>query len=63
LSSEKVVTVAPEIMVYERGSTNQEELLLLACDGVWDVFSNEDAGRFFTERLKAKGEVCGLGWG
>lgn len=39
-------------MIHERGSTGKEELLLLACDGVWDVFENQDAGEFLASQLQ-----------
>ena len=47
-----MVTVCPEIMVHERGSSGTEELLLLACDGVWDVFDNQGAGEYLISRLE-----------
>ncbi|CAN0095405.1 unnamed protein product [Scytosiphon promiscuus] len=47
----QVVTSCPEIMVHERGSSGKEELLLLACDGVWDVFDNQEAGEFLVSSL------------
>ncbi|CAN0388307.1 unnamed protein product [Ascophyllum nodosum] len=50
--AEQVVTVCPEIMVHERGSSGTEELLLLACDGVWDVFDNQGAGEYLISRLE-----------
>eukprot|EP00752_Nemacystus_decipiens_P018590 g16668.t1 len=49
--AEQVVTVCPEIMVHERGSSHKEELLLLGCDGVWDVFKDQDAGEFLVSQL------------
>lgn len=53
----QVVTACPEIMIHERGSSGKEELLLLACDGVWDVLSNQDAGEFLAAEL----QDCPLG--
>lgn len=41
--SSKVIAV-PEIIVHPRHE--QDEYLLLACDGVWDVMSNEDIAKF-----------------
>ncbi|CAM9110994.1 unnamed protein product [Ascophyllum nodosum] len=49
---EQVVTVCPEVMVHERGSSGTEELLLLACDGIWDVFTSQDAGEFLLSSLE-----------
>lgn len=48
----QVVSACPEVVVHERGSSGDEELLLLACDGVWDVFENQDAGEFFISQLE-----------
>ena len=44
--------MCPEIMIHERGSSGTEELLLLACDAVWDVFTNQDAGEFLLSSLE-----------
>lgn len=65
LSSQKqVVTCCPEIMVHERGSSGKEELLLLACDGVWDVFDDQDAGEFLVSALDVPlGEVRARAFG
>lgn len=62
----QVVTADPEIMVYERGSSGgRNEFILLASDGLWDVFENLDAGNFLVSRLPVgvpldKVSVCGL---
>jgi serine/threonine protein phosphatase PrpC len=37
------VTCAPETMAYKRNS--HDELLVLCCDGIWDVMSNEVCSR------------------
>lgn len=34
----------PEVLVHERRET--DEYLVLACDGVWDVMSNDDVASF-----------------
>lgn len=41
-------------MIHERGSSSDEEYILLASDGLWDVLSNEEAGRFFVSVLPAE---------
>ena len=35
------VSCFPEIKIVER--TTRDDVLLLACDGLWDVYSSEDA--------------------
>ena len=38
---EQLVSPEPEINVIERDDT-KDEFIVLACDGIWDVISNED---------------------
>lgn len=45
-----MVTVCPEILNYERNGRD-DGILLLASDGLWDVFENLDAGQLFVSRL------------
>lgn len=44
-----------------RNVTDQYDFLVLACDGIWDVLSNEDVASFVQEQI-AKGlypeEIC-----
>ncbi len=40
----------PEIEIHTR-HPEKDELLLLACDGVWDVCENEEAGQILKEVL------------
>lgn len=48
----QVVTACPEMRVYERGSSDgRNEFLLLASDGLWDVFDKQDAGSFLISQL------------
>lgn len=37
------VSVEPDFMVYPR-RRDQDEFIIVACDGIWDVFSNEEVG-------------------
>jgi serine/threonine protein phosphatase PrpC len=54
------VTCVPDTMAYKR--TPRDELLLLCCDGVWDVMSNENcrecAMEIFSEGETRLGLVC-----
>jgi serine/threonine protein phosphatase PrpC len=36
----------------------EDEFLILACDGIWDVMSNEDAMNFVYDQLKACTARC-----
>ncbi|KAL6065508.1 protein-serine/threonine phosphatase [Balamuthia mandrillaris] len=47
------VTAQPDVWKYE--VTDDLEFLLLACDGVWDVFSNDDAVKVVRKALKRNG--------
>lgn len=59
--SEQAISPAPEITVQERHAED-DEFLLLACDGVWDVMTNEEVVQFVWQRLhggeKVLGRVC-----
>jgi len=47
--TEQLVSAEPEITIYDRSS--DDEFLLLACDGVWDVMSNEEVTLYIRSRL------------
>lgn len=47
---EQLVSPEPEIFSQERH--NDDEFLILACDGVWDVMNNEEVCSFVQSRLK-----------
>ncbi|GAX24050.1 protein phosphatase 1B [Fistulifera solaris] len=55
LASQQKVIVTPDFMVYPRNDA-QDEFILLACDGVWDVVSNQQLSEFVC-RMIADGEV------
>lgn len=46
---EQKVSCLPDITVHER--TEKDDILLLACDGLWDVMSNEEAVSYIAEIL------------
>jgi len=49
--TEQLVSPEPEFFIKER-IPEQDEFLVLACDGVWDVMSNQDICDFISARLK-----------
>lgn len=47
---EQVVSPEPEIFVRDRDDA-LDEFLVLACDGIWDVMTNEDLCQYIHSRL------------
>ena len=47
------VSPEPEFYVKVRDESS-DQFLVLACDGVWDVMSNEDICNFITHRMKVQ---------
>lgn len=47
--SEQVICSTPDVLVREL--TSEDEFLVLACDGVWDVLSNQEVCDFVRPRL------------
>lgn len=58
---EQIICATPDIMTFLRQPN--DEFIILACDGIWDVMSSEDAVQFVRERLpracegQAPGEI------
>jgi protein phosphatase 1B len=51
LDAESQALVAvPEVFVFDRSM--DDVALVLGCDGIWDVMSNEDVAMFVSDRLK-----------
>uniref|UniRef100_A0A2R5LLR9 protein-serine/threonine phosphatase n=1 Tax=Ornithodoros turicata TaxID=34597 RepID=A0A2R5LLR9_9ACAR len=53
-AEEQIVTAYPDVVVKE--ITPSHEFLILACDGIWDVLSNEEVVEFVRVRIAAKME-------
>lgn len=49
---DQMVTAFPDIHIVKRDG--QEQFLMLACDGIWDVLSNEAAGERVQELIRGK---------
>lgn len=50
-ATEQLVSPEPDVECIER-SPKDDQYICLACDGIFDVFSNEDLSDFITSRLK-----------
>lgn len=51
-AKDQMVSAFPDIEIAERDG--KEQFLLLCCDGIWDVMSNDDAGAFVKEAIEGK---------
>lgn len=59
-SIEQQVSPLPEIFVLERDE-ERDEFLVLACDGIWDVMSNQEVLDFVHKELQIRedrGQIC-----
>jgi protein phosphatase 1G len=48
----QIITAEPDLIVQELSA--EDEFMVIACDGVWDVMSNDAVLAFVRERIKAK---------
>ena len=58
---EQLVSPEPEIFVEDRSA--QDEFIVLACDGIWDVMSNEELCDFVRSRMQLTDnleEICNM---
>jgi serine/threonine protein phosphatase PrpC len=56
---EQLVSPEPEISVESRDEV-RDEFMILACDGVWDVMSNEDLVDFIRSRLRITNDLASI---
>ncbi|KAI7689956.1 Protein phosphatase 1B [Sarcoptes scabiei] len=59
---EQLVSPEPEITIHERNE-NLDEFMIIACDGIWDVMSNEELCDFVRHQLRIQSdleEICSL---
>lgn len=56
---EQLVSPEPEVFVHER-QEDADEFLVLACDGVWDVMTNDDLCAFIHSRLKVTDDLVAI---
>lgn len=54
--TEQLVSPEPEFYIRER-NPEEDEFLVLACDGVWDVMSNEDICQFVSARMEVTSDL------
>lgn len=52
---EQLVSPEPEIFCLDRDPA--DEFLVLACDGIWDVMTNEDVCRYVQNRLRVTSDL------
>jgi hypothetical protein len=56
---EQLVSPEPEISVEPKDEAH-DEFMVLACDGVWDVMSNEDLVEFIRSRLRITNDLASI---
>lgn len=54
---EQAIVCVPEIMMHERDH-HSDMFLVLACDGVFDVMSNDEVGEFVAKRADERKQNC-----
>jgi len=58
-AEEQAVTCDPDIS--ERGRQQEDEFLIIACDGIWDCKTNEDCVKYLRENKPANmrpNQIC-----
>ena len=54
--TEQLVSPEPEFY-YQIREADKDEFLVLACDGVWDVMTNEDICNFISARMRVTDDL------
>ena len=53
--TEQLVSPAPEVFIDAR--QQDDEFLVLACDGIWDVMTNEDLCKFINQQMSVTDDL------
>eukprot|EP00494_Astrolonche_serrata_P027239 UN27502 len=55
---DQIITSCPDIYIWDE--CDKDDFLILACDGIFDVLSNEEVAEFVRVRLDSKdlGTIC-----
>jgi serine/threonine protein phosphatase PrpC len=53
---EQAVTAVPDVVVHARDPA-MDSYLVLACDGVWDVMSNEEVAKFVVRQIELRADM------
>jgi len=48
---EQAVSAEPDVLVHDR--TSDDTFLVIACDGIWDVMTNDEVGQFVADRVQS----------
>ena len=54
---QQLVSPEPEITYFNRSSPAQVAFIVLACDGIWDVLSNEELGTYILGRMRVTDDL------
>lgn len=53
------IIAEPYVTIKDLDDTSKYPFLILACDGVWDVFSDQEAAELILERYSVEGPFAG----
>jgi len=52
--------VVPEPEILKHSLTGEEDFLVLACDGLWDIMDAQEVGEFVREYRTSQGTTAGI---